>query len=132
MLLLAGQDQNAEARLFADYSRAVGAGLGVRVVPSPSEPVKYLLFSSADIFASPVDSIQESFGLAVLEAMAYGLPAVVSDWSGYRDIVAQDETGLLLPTLIDQVPDEWRSLLPLVDPQQAVASSMASRSLLKK
>ena len=31
--------------------------------------------------------MQETFGLTPLEAMAAGLPCVVSDWNGYRDTV---------------------------------------------
>lgn len=52
----------------------------------------------ADVFVSPVDNIQETFGLTPLEAMASGVPQVVSDWSGYRDTVVHGETGLLVPT----------------------------------
>jgi D-inositol-3-phosphate glycosyltransferase len=48
---------------------------------------------------SPVDNVQESFGLTPIEAMAHGLPQVVSDWDGYRDTVVDGETGFLVPTL---------------------------------
>ncbi len=63
---------------------------------SPSE--KRLLYHAADIFFSPSDTLQESFGLSVVEAMASGLPQVVSDWDGYRELVADGETGYLIPT----------------------------------
>lgn len=55
---------------------------------------------AADIFASLSDNIQESHGLTAIEAMAAGLPAVVSDWDGYKDTVVDGETGFLVPTLI--------------------------------
>jgi hypothetical protein len=54
--------------------------------------------SAADVFVSPADSIQESFGLTPVEAMASGVPQVVSDWDGYRDTVTHGETGFLIPT----------------------------------
>lgn len=60
------------------------------------------LLSAADVFVSPVDSLQESFGLAVVEAMCAGLPVIASDWNGYREIVAHDETGLLVPTWLPE------------------------------
>ena len=42
------------------------------------------IWSVADIFISLADNIQETFGLTPIEAMAAGLPAIVSDWNGYR------------------------------------------------
>ena len=36
---------------------------------------------------SLADNIQETFGLTPVEAMAAGLPCVMSDWDGYRDTV---------------------------------------------
>jgi hypothetical protein len=68
------------------------------VWPNPSVDDKHLLYSQADFFVSPSDNIQETFGLTVAEAMAYGLPAVVSDWNGYRDLVKDGENGFLIPT----------------------------------
>jgi D-inositol-3-phosphate glycosyltransferase len=56
------------------------------------------LYAAADVFVSPIDNAQETFGLTPLEAMAAGLPQVVSDWDGYRDTVAHGETGFLVPT----------------------------------
>lgn len=57
------------------------------------------VWAAGDIFASLVDNIQESFGLTPLEAMACGLPVVVSDWDGYRDSVRHGVEGFLVPTL---------------------------------
>ncbi len=42
-------------------------------------------------------SVDESFGLAVLEAMACRCPVVVPDIESLRDLVQQDETGHLYP-----------------------------------
>ena len=57
------------------------------------------LWAAADVFASLSDNIQESFGLTPVEAMASGLPVVVSDWDGYRDTVTDGLEGFLAPTL---------------------------------
>jgi glycosyltransferase involved in cell wall biosynthesis len=57
------------------------------------------LWAAADIFISLVDNIQETFGITPLEAMASGLPVVVSDWDGYRYTVRNGEEGFLIPTL---------------------------------
>ena len=53
----------------------------------------------ADLFVSPVDNVQETFGLSPVEAMAAGLPVVVSDWNGYRETVRDGGDGFLVPTL---------------------------------
>lgn len=74
-------------------------GIRIRVVPSPSDAERAALFAAADVFVSPVDNMQETFGLTLVEAGAAGLPAVVSDYDGYRDIVAHGETGFTVPTL---------------------------------
>ncbi|WP_374800208.1 glycosyltransferase family 4 protein [Paracoccus sp. p3-h83] len=54
--------------------------------------------SAADIFLFPIDNVQETFGLAPVEAMAAGLPVVATDWDGLRDTVTP-QTGILIPTL---------------------------------
>lgn len=55
---------------------------------------------AADIFMSLVDNIQETFGITPLEAMASGLPVIVSDWDGYRDTVPDGIVGFRIPTLM--------------------------------
>lgn len=57
-------------------------------------------WSSADIFCSLADNIQETFGLTPLEAMASGLPAVVSDWNGYKETIRHETDGFLIPTIM--------------------------------
>jgi starch synthase len=57
-------------------------------------------WASADIFCSLSDNIQETFGIVPIEAMAAGLPVVVSDWDGYRDTVRDGVDGFRVPTLM--------------------------------
>jgi glycosyltransferase involved in cell wall biosynthesis len=52
-------------------------------------------YASADLFAFP--STTETFGQAVLEALASGLPVVAYDAEGVRDLVEHNKTGLLVP-----------------------------------
>ena len=59
-----------------------------------------LAWAAADIYVSLADNIQETFGLSPLEAMAAGLPVVVSDWDGYRDTVRDGIDGFRVPTLM--------------------------------
>ena len=55
-------------------------------------------WASADIFCSLSDNIQETFGIVPIEAMAAGLPIVVSDWDGYKDTVRHEIDGFRIPT----------------------------------
>ncbi len=57
-------------------------------------------WASADIFCSLADNIQETFGIVPIEAMAAGLPVVVSDWDGYRDTVREGLDGFRIPTIM--------------------------------
>jgi glycosyltransferase involved in cell wall biosynthesis len=66
--------------------------------------VRREIWAAADIFVSLSDNIQESFGISPVEAMAAGLPTVVSDWDGYRDSVRDGIDGFRIPTLAPPAP----------------------------
>ncbi len=70
-----------------------------------SEQIKYQALAAADVAISLVDNAQETFGLAVAEAMAAGLPVVASNWSGYRDLISDGCEGFL-------VDSRWADLTP--------------------
>ncbi len=55
---------------------------------------------AADVFASLSDNIQETFGLTPVEAMAAGLPVLVSDWNGYKDTVRDGVDGYRIPVIL--------------------------------
>jgi hypothetical protein len=57
-------------------------------------------WAAADVFISLADNVQETFGLTPLEAMAAGLPCIVSDWNGYRDTVRDGVDGYRIPTVM--------------------------------
>ena len=99
-MVVAGDDtQTKEAPRLQMLASELGCYKNVTIWPNPSVADKHLLYSGADIFVSPSDNIQETYGLTVAEAMAYGLPAVVSDWDGYRDLVKDGENGFLIPSI---------------------------------
>ena len=60
------------------------------------------VYAASDVFISLSDNIQETFGITPIEAMASGLPVVVSDWDGYRHSVRDGIDGFLIQTFVPE------------------------------
>jgi glycosyltransferase involved in cell wall biosynthesis len=80
-------------------------------------------FASADIFAFP--STTDTFGNVVLEALASGLPTVVSDAGGPRDLIAHGETGFITRAL--DVADFTAALRRLIE-EPALRAKMSAEA----
>lgn len=70
---------------------------------------KWIAMADADIFVLP--SYSENFGVAVVEAMATGLPSVVSDQVGIHHDIAESNAGLVVPCDADALAIALTSLL---------------------
>lgn len=84
---------------FKNLAAAICQKAKVTFIPHGDPRFPDGLWAAGDIFLSLIDNMQESFGLTPIEAMAAGLPRVISDWDGYRDSVKQGEDGFLVRTL---------------------------------
>jgi glycosyltransferase involved in cell wall biosynthesis len=103
-LLLAGARQGTKTpEMLALWAKAFGVADAMTLSIDFADADKRHLLAAADIFVSPCDNLQETFGISVVEALAAGLPAVVSDFDGYRDTVTPD-VGIRVKTrwLADQ------------------------------
>ena len=98
---LVGWFPNGETdlRLYQQAAEQLAPDVNVLVLDGNDSQLLAQSWAAADVFLSLVDNIQETFGLAPVEAMAAGLPVVVSDWDGYRYTVRDGVDGLLIPTL---------------------------------
>lgn len=56
-----------------------------------------LIYNAFDVYCFPSVSGEETFGLTVLEAMACGVPPVISDFDGVPSVVG--EAGLIVPAV---------------------------------
>lgn len=84
-----GDDRPAIERLV----QKLGLSSSVTIHGFVDEARKAELLAEASVFATP--SSQEGWGLSVIEANVYGLPAVAFDVPGLRSAIVDGETGIL-------------------------------------
>lgn len=87
------------AAAFHENTRKLCPSVHYREVDGRPPDVRFSIWSVADLFISFSDNIQETFGLTPIEAMAAGLPCVVTDWNGYKDTVRDGVDGFRIPTV---------------------------------
>ena len=92
-------------KAFVDGAKSFCPSVRCLFLDARQDDVRKNVWQAADIFTSLSDNIQETFGLTPIEAMAAGLPSVVTDWNGYRDTVRHGEDGLRVPTVAP--PPGW-------------------------
>lgn len=97
LICAGGADSRTTVTDLHDQLAEYGLATSVLFRANVSNTEKHLLYSAADIFVSPSNTISESFGLSIVEAMFHKLPIVCSAWSGYREIVRDGIDGLLVP-----------------------------------
>lgn len=98
-LMFGGSRRTDEEQAFQAAASAFAPDVQVRLAPDTNAQTRDELVSAADVFLSLSDNLQETFGLTPVEAMAAGLPCVVSDWNGYRDTVRHGVDGFRIRTL---------------------------------
>jgi glycosyltransferase involved in cell wall biosynthesis len=93
-------DRIADA--FANAAQRACPNVRVVTLDGRKAENRQTAWASGDVFCSLSDNIQETFGIVPIEAMAAGLPVVVSDWDGYKDTVRDGVDGWRVPTLMPQ------------------------------
>lgn len=86
------------AKAFADAARLACPSVRVAILDGRLADARTTAWAGADVFCSLSDNVQETFGIVPIEAMAAGLPVVVSDWDGYKDTVRDGVDGFRIPT----------------------------------
>jgi alpha-maltose-1-phosphate synthase len=90
------------AKAFREAAQLACPNVRVVTLDGRDASQRQTAWAGADIFCSLSDNIQETFGIAPIEAMAAGLPVIVSDWDGYKDTVRHEVDGFRIPTLMPQ------------------------------
>ncbi len=70
---------------------------GVELLPTGAVPIEEF-FAGLDVFIYRTGTFHEPYGRVVLEAMATGLPVVVSNLGGFAEQVTHGETGYIFRT----------------------------------
>lgn len=90
--------ENVEVVLFGKSSERYVKAKSFGLVQD--ERLMPLLYGAADIFVSTGKA--ESFGQTLLEASACGVPVVAFNVGGVPDVIAHNETGLLVDTIASE------------------------------
>jgi len=112
-LLLAGRTAPTS---FAAQIESLGLDDSVRYVGTVDDVALY--HAAADVFVLPTQ--YEAFALAIVEALASGLPVITTDVPGASDLITPGINGLLLSK-----PEDSRELAGLL--QQAMDSADRTR-----
>jgi len=127
LVLLAGAadtpEQLAEVTELVDGLRASRSGV-IWIPEMLPKPEVIQLLTHATVFACP--SIYEPLGIVNLEAMACGTAVVGSRTGGIPEVVADGETGLLVPVGEPEPLADALNVL-LRDPDRAEAMGQAGR-----
>lgn len=108
-------------------ARVRDAGLADRILFLPEVPVWEMAdwYRALDLYIAP--QRWEGFGLTPIEAMACGVPVVAADVGAFRELIAEGETGFVVPvgsaTALSDAADTLLS-----DPARLDAARTASRA----
>lgn len=120
-LLVVGRDDTLPFRPWLNRPALAG-----RVQFLPPRPDVEFYYAAADAYVGP--SLEDAFALPPLEAMACGVPAIVSRQAGVSEIVTPGEDGLILENPAD--PDELAGLIRRLVEDSVFCAELAGKGHL--
>ena len=92
-LLLVGPDYEGYGEVLSEVIKRHGLSGRITFSGLLSEEDKVAALADADVFVLP--SYTEAFGIALLEAMATGLPVIVTDRAALATVVQESDAGIV-------------------------------------
>jgi glycosyltransferase involved in cell wall biosynthesis len=120
-LVIAGYDENGYSQELRRLAAELGLTNRVHFAGPVGDDMKWTFIRSALCLVLP--SYNENFGMAVLEAMASGCPAVVSEEVGLADVVRESGSGIVTPGEPDLLAQAIVSIIG--SPEKRLAMGMA-------
>jgi len=108
-LVLAGSGDSDYVQRVSRMLHDAGVSRCSTVTGELSEEDKLATLADADLFVLP--SYGENFGLAVVEAMACGVPVLISDKVGIWREIAEAEAGMVVPCDPDRIAEAIEKLV---------------------
>jgi starch synthase len=90
----------ADEQAVREAAAVLAPSIRLSVLDGASDDARADAFAAADVFTALADTMHAAFGSSPAQAMAAGLPCVVSDWDGYRDTVRDGVDGYRIPTVM--------------------------------
>jgi glycosyltransferase involved in cell wall biosynthesis len=123
-LVIAGPDEEGLRPQLEAQAKRLGIERRVHWTGMLEGDLKWGALHTAEAFVLP--SHQENFGVAVVEAMACGVPVLISDKVNIWPDIAHDEAGIVNS---DTADGTWRSMTTLLAMQPEERGRMISNGL---
>jgi glycosyltransferase involved in cell wall biosynthesis len=126
--VLVGPDEGEGARLepLIAEARAAGATVSWAGAISPDQTLDRM--RKAAIYVLP--SVDEPYGMTVLEALSVGRPVVVTDTCGLAGFITEHRAGLVVDDSVDQLAEAVGELL--ANPIEAEAAGRRGREAVRR
>jgi len=118
-LLVVGSD---DSRSYNDQIRRLRLESKVRFPGSSPDVMRF--YAAADAYVAP--SLEDAYGLPILEAMACGLPVIASSRAGASEIVLDGQNGFVLQDPED--PRELAGLLHKIHSNSSLRAKIANEA----
>ncbi len=129
-LVIAGPDQTGWRGALEALARERGVADRIHFSGMVSGDEKWGAFRAADCFVLP--SHQENFGLVAAEAMALGLPLVITNKVNIWREVAEDGAGIVVDDTLDGVTDGLRRINRMSTAEREAMGRMARACFQKR